>query len=243
MADNFGRRFGGPEDVVIAWGEQNGGGTHNQVRPTFCTNPGDWSAGSYQHPGHEAVPGLSLREAFRKAGYLVFLVDEAYTSKRCAGCRDVAAELGKFLERITGKVWMRRDVQLEKKRRKRAERAAMGGRAGAAEAPNAVAASATAPATTAAPNAAASSAAHVATQRDHPRKGAVPVEERTMEKVHGLLRCERCHEIWNRDHNAIVNIMTIVKAWISERSRPAWLMGTAVAIAVRGLLQLSCHRV
>ena len=47
---------------------------------------GDWSGIGQHMRHHEPVPNIGLKRMFRKHGYKVFLVREAYTSKRCASC-------------------------------------------------------------------------------------------------------------------------------------------------------------
>ena len=66
LVNEFKEAFGGPDDVVLMWG--------------------DWSKGQmrFQKP----IAKIGLRRLFRRHNFLVFLVDEAYTSQRCYNCRD-----------------------------------------------------------------------------------------------------------------------------------------------------------
>jgi transposase len=48
-------------------------------------------------------------------------------------------------------------------------------------------------------------------------------QEQTI-KRHGLVMCQTCHSIWNRDVNASLNIYEIMKSHIEKRKRPEHLL-------------------
>ena len=72
LVRDFKDRFGGPDEVCIAWGDWS---------QTRCN--GD---GKPHRKGFAPVANEGLRTLFQRAGYLVVLVDEAFTSKRCHAC-------------------------------------------------------------------------------------------------------------------------------------------------------------
>jgi hypothetical protein len=90
MVNNFRRQFGGPDEVIIAFG--------------------DWSegAGGY-HMKHQAptVKGKRFRELFRRARYPVYLIDEYHTSKICFGCQDPHCENAPFRKVKNGRPYRR----------------------------------------------------------------------------------------------------------------------------------------
>ncbi len=66
MVNLIKQKFGGPEHTVIAIG--------------------DFDQGSYHLKGKEPTKGKGMRKVLRRAGYLVFLVDEFRTSCICYNC-------------------------------------------------------------------------------------------------------------------------------------------------------------
>jgi hypothetical protein len=56
--------------------------------------------------------------------------------------------------------------------------------------------------------------------RIHPDKNR---EERKSRIVHGLLMCQHCKKVWNRDINASLNILEIIHSIIADRERPLYL--------------------
>lgn len=79
MVNNFRRKFGGPDEVIVAFGDwsEGGGGHHMKHQPP-------------------TVKGKRFRELLRRAGYLVYLIDEYHTSKICFGCQDPHCENAPF---------------------------------------------------------------------------------------------------------------------------------------------------
>ena len=75
MVNRFRKKFGGKDEVTLAWG--------------------DWSSRSHMK-FHEPTKGIGMRKLFRRAGYEVLLVDEYRTSCRCYGCE--GGECEKFRE-------------------------------------------------------------------------------------------------------------------------------------------------
>ena len=43
----------------------------------------------------------------------------------------------------------------------------------------------------------------------------------TSRMVHGLLKCQTCSKLWNRDVNGAINILQIAKCELSGNPRPA----------------------
>ena len=74
MINAFSEVFGGPDEVVIGFG--NYGGAHMR--------------------GIDPVKGKGFRKTFRRAGFEVLLVDEFRTSKLCSHCEKNDAECEKF---------------------------------------------------------------------------------------------------------------------------------------------------
>ena len=82
MMKNFKNKFGSPDQVVI------------------CV--GDWGDSSHRKH-HQPVKGKGLRILFRKYGYSVYLVNEAYTSSRCCKCGDDMGVCSKFRKCVNPK--------------------------------------------------------------------------------------------------------------------------------------------
>ena len=118
---------------------------------------GDWSQ-QHTFRGQEPTKGKSLRRLFRRAGYQVYLIHEAYTSKRCSVCKDNGPEgrpygsCAKFRTVSNPKPWRQDYIQR-----------------------------------------------------------------------HGLLRCDHCHRLWNRDANGACNIWTLANEQVCGRPRPNFL--------------------
>ena len=68
MINNFKKKFGEPDKVIIGFG--------------------DWSNNNYHMKYHEPTKkGIGFRRLFRKAGYKVYLVHEYNTSCKCHNCQ------------------------------------------------------------------------------------------------------------------------------------------------------------
>jgi len=63
-----------------------------------------------------------------------------------------------------------------------------------------------------------------------PCSHSVPTDLRRY-KVHGLLRCTLCFRLWNRDHNAALNMLAIAEAHRDGLGRPLYLQRPAAARA------------
>ena len=67
MVNHFKEKYGGPKNTIIALGD------HTQ--------------GQHQMKYHEPTKDIGMRRVFQKHGYRVYLINEAYTSKLCHGCK------------------------------------------------------------------------------------------------------------------------------------------------------------
>lgn len=83
MINNFRRKYGEPDNVVIAFGDHE---QHQQMRY------------------HEPTKDIGMRRLFRKHGFEVLLVDEFRTSKACNKC---GCNVENFLRRPSGRPWKR----------------------------------------------------------------------------------------------------------------------------------------
>jgi hypothetical protein len=135
MVDNFAAKFGTPDEVVVGYGDWK---EHHALK--FM----------------EPTKGKGLREALRRRGYRVLLVDEYRTSVQCSKCQAEGARCEKFLP------------------------------------------------------------------RKHPdtRK---PESERPIRLVHGLLRCQSCSRLWNRDVNGAINMARLTRCALAGKPRPDYL--------------------
>ena len=86
MVNNFRKKFGKAEDIVIGWG--------------------DWSQGEGQMKFLEPTKGIGMRKIFRRVGYTVLLVNEFRTSCRCYGC---GGECAKFRMVENPRFWKRNE--------------------------------------------------------------------------------------------------------------------------------------
>lgn len=86
MINNFRRKYGEPEDVVIAFGDHE---QHKQMKY------------------HEPTKDIGMRRLFRKNGFQVYLVDEYRTSKRCNNC---GCDVENFLDRPSKRPWRKGEV-------------------------------------------------------------------------------------------------------------------------------------
>ena len=48
-------------------------------------------------------------------------------------------------------------------------------------------------------------------------------ETRHLRKVHGILVCQKCKTLWNRDVNSAINIARLTRERLEGRERPAYL--------------------
>jgi hypothetical protein len=145
MVDNFAAKFGPPEEVVIGFGNWNEGHTRKFMEPTKCKG---------------------LREAFRRRGYDVVLVDEFRTSVQCAFCKKEDGRCETFL------------------------------------------------------------------RRKHPKAHTADSERECRARlVHGLLRCQSCSRLWNRDVNAAINITRLTCCALAGEPRPDYLARPSAARA------------
>lgn len=48
-------------------------------------------------------------------------------------------------------------------------------------------------------------------------------DERHLRLVHGLLACQKCFRLWNRDVNSVINIARLTSEMLRGRGRPAYL--------------------
>ena len=85
MVNNFRKKFGKAEDIVIGWG--------------------DWSQGEGQMKFLEPTKGIGMRKIFRRVGYTV-LVNEFRTLCRCYGC---GGECAKFRMVENPRFWKRNE--------------------------------------------------------------------------------------------------------------------------------------
>ncbi len=95
MLNNFKKKFGDPDTVIIGFG--------------------DWNQKS-QMKYHEPTKGKGFRKLFRKAGYKVYLVDEYRTSCRCHNCQSEEGVNEKFRKCRNPRPWMRMRKNKEKQK-------------------------------------------------------------------------------------------------------------------------------
>ena len=50
-----------------------------------------------------------------------------------------------------------------------------------------------------------------------------PLEQRQTRLVHGLFVCKECGTLWNRDHNAAINIARLTRDTIDDKDRVKYL--------------------
>ncbi len=93
MLNNFKKKFGNPDTVIIGFG--------------------DWEQKS-QMKYHEPTKGKGFRKLFRKAGYQVYLVDEYRTSCRCHNCQSEEGINEKFRKCRNPRPWMCKRKNIEK---------------------------------------------------------------------------------------------------------------------------------
>jgi hypothetical protein len=76
IINDFKEAYGPPAETAVYWG--------------------DWNKNTKNRKFFEPIKGKGLRKIFRKAGYLVFLVNEFKTSKMCSNCQIPGAECTPF---------------------------------------------------------------------------------------------------------------------------------------------------
>ena len=85
--NEFEKKFGGKNDVVVVFG--------------------DWSDGGHTMKNQAPTKGKGMRDVFRRTKkYLVFLVDEFHTSKKCSSCGHDLEKCDDF-RRPSSRPWMR----------------------------------------------------------------------------------------------------------------------------------------
>ena len=91
--NEFEKKFGGKDDVVVVFG--------------------DWSDGGHTMKNQAPTKGKGMRDVFRRTkGYDVFLVDEFCTSKKCSSCGHDLDKCKDF-ERSSSRPWMRAQRKTE----------------------------------------------------------------------------------------------------------------------------------
>ena len=53
-------------------------------------------------------------------------------------------------------------------------------------------------------------------------------EDRHLRKVHGILLCQKCRTLWNRDVNSAINTARLMRERLEGRERPAYLSRTTI---------------
>ena len=74
MIQNFKKKFGKPNETIIAFGD------YNKTNLKY----------------HEPTKGKSFRSLLRSFGYKVYLVNESFTSKRCSYCKNKDSDCNIF---------------------------------------------------------------------------------------------------------------------------------------------------
>ena len=57
----------------------------------------------------------------------------------------------------------------------------------------------------------------------NPKQYTLPLEQRDKVECHGLLKCDTCGILWNRDENSARNIYRIAKLAVERKARPEYL--------------------
>ncbi|KAL0224747.1 hypothetical protein RCL1_002659 [Eukaryota sp. TZLM3-RCL] len=164
---------------------------------------GDWSHESGRRKGKiSTIKGKALRSILRKSGYNILMVNEYRTSKCCSSCvrngiQGINSHDNLFHEKNNEKKTIQyKDPNFIRKQNKLKERIRLKAMEEDVD----------------------FDVAWEKFKKEFPKK----VEQKQV-KPWGLVRCNACNTLWNRDLNSAINIYEILKSEIEGHGRPVML--------------------